>query len=103
MNNAEVQIAADRHRNARDFIYREAGDPRQGWRFGGQVLNEILYGFRWTLDFDGYSGGGIANRASKVPAGGETIDIRPESNSLHNAGNVDLAPHVHTLSARSLL
>jgi hypothetical protein len=103
VNNAEILIAPDLHDNARDLTDGQVRDPRQGRRFGGQVLNEILYGFRWTLDFDGYSGGGIANRASKVPAGGETIDIRPESNSLHNAGNVDLAPHVHTLSARSLL
>jgi hypothetical protein len=63
----------------------QARDPRQGRRFGGQVLNEILDGFCRPLDFNGDSVGCIANRSSKVPAGSETIDVRPESNSLHNA------------------
>jgi hypothetical protein len=90
MDNAEVLIfffvtgVADMGGNARDFVHDDGGNPRQGRRFGGQVLNEILNGFCWPLYFDGYAGGRIANRASKVPAGGETIDIRPESNSLHN-------------------
>jgi hypothetical protein len=63
----------------------QARDPRQGRRFGGQVLNEILNGFCWPLYLDGDSGGCIANRAPKAPAGSETIDVRPEPNSLHNA------------------
>jgi hypothetical protein len=98
MNNAEVLIAIAYH-----VMDGQARDPRQGRRFGRQVLNEILNGFRWTLYLDGYSGGCIANRAAKVPAGGETINVWTESNPLHNAGNVDLAPNLHTSSARSLL
>ena len=85
MNNAEILIATDLHNNARDFMDGQARDPRQGRRFGGQVLNEILNGFCRPLDFNGDSGGCIANRAAKVPAGSETIDVRPKSNSLHNA------------------
>jgi len=79
MNNAEVLIAIARY--AMDGKIR---NPRQGRRFGGQVLHKILNGFCWPLDFDGYSGGSIADRACKAPAGRETIDVGPESNSLHN-------------------
>jgi hypothetical protein len=64
---------------------RQARDPRQGRRFGGQALDEILNGFRRPLNFDGYSSGCIANRTSKLPAGSETINVRAESNSLHDA------------------
>src|ERR1022692_119115 len=81
----------------------EAGDPRQGRRFGGQVLNEILNGFRWALDFDGDSGGSVANRTCEMPVSRETIDVGPEPNALDDAGNFDLAPNFHTSSAHSLL
>jgi hypothetical protein len=80
IDNAKVPIAIARH-----VMDGQVRDPRQGRRFGGQVLNEILNGFRWPLYFDGCSGGCIANRASKLPAGSETIDVRAKSNSLHNA------------------
>src|SRR5271167_279354 len=41
MNNAEVLIAITRY-----LVDGQARDPRQRWSFGGQVLNEILNGFR---------------------------------------------------------
>jgi hypothetical protein len=96
-------VVADLHGDARDLIYGEAGNPRKGRHFGGQMLNEILDGFCRSLYFNGDSGGGISNGTSKVPADSETIDVWPESNSLHDAGNFDLAPNLHTLSARDLL
>jgi hypothetical protein len=85
VNNAEILIVPDLHDKARNFTDGQARNPRQGRRFGGQVVNEILNSFCRPLDFNGDSGGCIANRTAKVPAGSETIDVRPKSNSLHNA------------------
>jgi hypothetical protein len=80
VNNQEVPIVVARH-----VMDRQARDPRQGRRFGGQALDEILNGFRRPLYLDSHSGGCIANRASKSPTGSETINVRAESHSLHNA------------------
>jgi hypothetical protein len=66
------------------------------------VFNEILDGLSRSLDLDGDSGGGIANRAAKMSAGCETIDVGTESDSLHNAGDFDLASNLHTPLAYSL-
>jgi len=85
VNNAEILVAPDLRDNARDLTDGQVRDPRQGRRFGGQAVDEILNDFCPPLDFNGNSGGCIANRTAKVPAGSETIDVRPKSNSLHNA------------------
>jgi hypothetical protein len=85
VNNAEILVAPDLRDNARNLTDGQVRDPRQGRRFGGQAVNEILNGFCRPLDFNGDAGGCIANRTAKVPAGSETIDVRPKSNSLHNA------------------
>jgi hypothetical protein len=99
MNNAKIRIAAGRGCTAlrntdlrndalrsetRHIMHGQARYPRQGRRFGGQVLYEILNRLCRPLDFNGDSGGCIADRTSKAPAGGETINERTESNSLHN-------------------
>jgi hypothetical protein len=80
MNNAEVLIAI-----TRQVMDGEARNPRQRRRFDGQVLNEILNSFCRPLYFDGYSSRCIVNRAFKVPTDGDTIDVRAEPDSLHDA------------------
>ena len=84
-NDAKILIATDRDGDTRHIVDRHVRDPRQWRRFGRQVLNEILDGFRGALYFYCYSGRSIVNGAAKVPTNSKTINVRTKSNSLHNA------------------
>src|SRR5208282_3216794 len=85
MNNAESLIRTDLRGMAGYVVHGYARNPRQGRRFGRQVLDEILNRFCRALNFDGYAGGCVVNRALKMPAGSETIDVRAKSNALHDS------------------
>ena len=102
-HNAKVVIEVGGQVTARQIEHGDTGDAGQGRSFGGQAIDEILHRLRRALDLDGDSGGGIANRTAQAALGGETIDVRAESDSLHDAGDVDLAPNFHTASACRLL
>ena len=90
MNDGELAVAITGH-----VVDGQAGDAGERRRFGGQAQNELLHYFWRPLNFNGDSGGGIADRTSKLAASRETIDIRAESDALHDAGNFDLAPDFH--------
>src|SRR5579862_8278236 len=93
MHYAKIGIAI-----AGDIMHGEIGDSRERRSFDGQAREEILNRFLRALDLDGDAGGGVAYGTSEFSGSRQTINIRPETDALHNSRDFDLPANFHIVS-----
>src|SRR6185503_3797861 len=89
-NDTEFVVPVQRQGTCLDFC--NAGER---WGFLRQAVDEIINGFRRTLNFYNDSRRRVADCAYELALSGQTINVRTEPNALDDAGNLDLASDGH--------
>jgi hypothetical protein len=68
---------------------------RERRRLLAQMREKTLQGWRLPLQLDGHARGVVQNESSQTVFHGESVDKRPEPDSLDNSFHSDVTPFVH--------